>query len=118
MEISPVKPVALSLFSGPIGKRESDSESNVSNYTSSSSDASSLYPRGARTEHIMELANGKNRPWAMFRVFSSARSPEQIPLFYEGESITGSVELILQNSDPIHSISITVFTVPLLAYVT
>lgn len=50
-------------------------------------------PARTFTEHVYHLLNGKNRPWATFKLQSAARSPESIPVFLEGDMITGKFEL-------------------------
>ncbi|KAF5346155.1 hypothetical protein D9758_009962 [Tetrapyrgos nigripes] len=57
-----------------------------------------------KTEHIVELSNisgiggatsKKSKPWAVLKIYSSARSSKSLPVFLEGDKITGSLTLDL-----------------------
>jgi hypothetical protein len=70
-------------------------------------------PPQERAQHSYELGN-KGRPWAKLCMESSARSSEQMPMFYEDEPIAGSLVLSLEKEDSITAISITVSMIHLL----
>lgn len=60
------------------------------------------------TDHVYELTKTKNRPWATLNLRSGARSPQQMPTFFEDEPIAGTVALSLEKEDSITAISISV----------
>jgi hypothetical protein len=61
-----------------------------------------------RVEHIYQLGSSKNKPWATLKLFSSANSPKQLPTFFQGEQIIGSVEMSLEKGDNLRSVSVSV----------
>ena len=65
-----------------------------------------------RVGHVFTLANGRSKPWATLKLLSSATSSERLPTYYQREPIVGSLELNLEKSDAIMSISATVSKVP------
>jgi hypothetical protein len=52
--------------------------------------------------------HNKNTPWLTLTVQSSASCSKNLPKFFEGKDVTGSVALKLLNGDTIHSISVSV----------
>ena len=60
------------------------------------------------TEHIYQLTEGKNRPWATLKVHSSAKSPQSLPTFFGKEPISAVLELQAEKGDSIHEITATV----------
>jgi len=50
----------------------------------------------------------KNKPWLTLTLLSSAGSSKNIPKFFEGKDVIGSVALKLHNADTIHSVSVSV----------
>lgn len=60
------------------------------------------------TEHIFELKSKKSKPWATLKLLSSARNPDQLPTYIEGDSIGGSLGLSLDHPDHILRITATV----------
>lgn len=68
-------------------------------------------PQTARrdtTEHVFDLRNKHNKPWATMTIMSSARGPEHLPTYLEGDRIKGSFKLDLDHPDAILSITVTV----------
>jgi hypothetical protein len=65
-------------------------------------------PRREPTEHVFELLEGKSKPWATLKVYSSAKSSKSLPTFFEKESITGLLELTVEKGDGIQAITATV----------
>ena len=61
-----------------------------------------------RAHHVFELTGTRGRPWATLQLNSSARATAKIPTFFEDEPIVGSVDLDLDNQDPIQSVTVTV----------
>ncbi|OBZ76034.1 hypothetical protein A0H81_03080 [Grifola frondosa] len=59
-------------------------------------------------EHRYQLLNSKGRPWLILKVLSNAPTPNNLPNFFEGDAINGTVELNLEREDTAKSISITV----------
>jgi hypothetical protein len=60
-----------------------------------------------RAEHAYHLTNSKNKPWATLKFQSAARCPEHVPILFEGDVITGTLELDVQK-DHVLEISIVV----------
>ena len=48
------------------------------------------------------------RPWATLRLASRARASNHVPYFYQGETISGSVNLTLEKEDNIRAVEIEV----------
>jgi len=71
-------------------------------------------PSSPRTEHVFELSNKKKGTWAKLKLLSGARSPKQLPIYFEGENITGTIELDLTIPDAIHCIYVLVSRVSVL----
>lgn len=69
---------------------------------------SHVAPSRDRAQHTYELMNSKNRPWAKLTLDSSARSSQQIPTFFEDDSIAGTVALNLDKVDSITAITVSI----------
>lgn len=59
-------------------------------------------------EHIYQLTEGKSRPWATLKIYSSAKSAKSLPTFLGREPIKGSLEVQAEKGDSIHQITATV----------
>lgn len=59
------------------------------------------------TEHSYHLSNGKSN-WATLKLQSAARTSQALPLYFEGDAITGSVELNGLEKEQITEISLVV----------
>lgn len=57
------------------------------------------------TEHVYNLSSGKEKPWAILKLQSIAKSPDSIPIFLEGDEMVGSFEL---NVSKEHIIEVTI----------
>jgi hypothetical protein len=80
-------------------------------YSRRSRRASRLHVRTTppqKTNHVFELSNSKNRPWATLSVQSCARSTQQMPTFFEDEPIAGTVALNLEKEDSITAVTVSV----------
>lgn len=64
--------------------------------------------RTGRTEHTYTINNTNEHPWMTLKVKSWASSKNSLPVFIEGQSIEGIVELDLRKSDSINAINVTV----------
>ena len=67
------------------------------------------------TKHITQLLlnpNDKNsRPWITLTLFSNARETKALPVYVEGEKITGSVDMDVEGGgDNIHTVRVIVST--------
>ncbi|KAJ7077161.1 hypothetical protein B0H15DRAFT_862621 [Mycena belliarum] len=70
------------------------------------SQRSSLVPRRIMTEHQYHLTSaGSKPPWATLKVISRASTPSDVPIFLEGDKITGSFTVDLGGSDHITCVS-------------
>lgn len=70
-----------------------------------------LHPPAIRrepTEHIFQLTEGKNRTWASLKMYSSAKSAQSLPTFFEKEPIRAVLEVQAEKGDSIHQITATV----------
>lgn len=69
-----------------------------------------LQPYAVRepTEHVFHLVDGKSKPWASLKVFSSAKSSHLLPTFFERENVAGSVEFNLEKGDSIQAVTVSV----------
>ena len=61
-----------------------------------------------RTEHVYSLTNSHGADWATLRVHSGAKKPTQLPAFFEGDSINGSLSLKLDKDDHITAVKVMV----------
>lgn len=77
-------------------------------YTRRNTLAQPVAPIRDPTEHVYPLLDGKAKPWATLKVYSSAKSPKSLPTFFEKEHINCSVEINADKGDSIHAISATV----------
>jgi hypothetical protein len=62
---------------------------------------------GHRTEHVFQFTNNKTKQ-ATLKLISSAKTPQNLPTYFENEPITGTLDLDLAKGDPILSVHITV----------
>jgi hypothetical protein len=60
------------------------------------------------TTHETTANTSKGTPWLTLKVRSRARNPTQLPQFWEGDTITGSVDLDLQKPESIVGVTISV----------
>lgn len=60
------------------------------------------------TEHVYPLTEGRNRPWATLKIYSSAKSTKSLPTFFEKEPVNASLEIHAEKSESIHQITATV----------
>jgi len=60
------------------------------------------------TEHVCQLTEGKNRPWATLKIYSSAKSTKSLPTFFEKEPVNATLEIHAEKSESIHQITATV----------
>ena len=77
---------------------------------SSVNPGSRLSAQGGLTEHVYSLTTSKDVPWVKLKVNSRARSPSHLPSFFEGEGVSGVVQLSLEREDSLKAISVTVGT--------
>ena len=64
--------------------------------------------RRIRTEHIYTINNADGTPWLYLKLKSWASSANSLPLFIEGQTIKGDVDLDLKKSDSISAIVVNV----------
>lgn len=100
--LSPPRYRRLSSRPGPVPQ----SDSELPPYTRRTFDAPTSHRD--RTEHLYDLMNSKNKPWATLKLLSSAKSSNLLPTFFQGEDVTGSVVLNLQKEDPIQAVTVSV----------
>ena len=68
----------------------------------------------ARTEHTYNICSGlKNKPWAAFRIFTDppvgvVQKHQKLPRFSGGDNIAGLIELTLDSSQTLNSITVSV----------
>ncbi|KAJ7227395.1 hypothetical protein GGX14DRAFT_348124 [Mycena pura] len=59
------------------------------------------------TEHQYHLSSRRSKPpWATLKVFSRSPTPAQLPTFFEGDRITGSLALNLEQTETITCVSV------------
>ncbi|KAG6812365.1 hypothetical protein H0H92_003176 [Tricholoma furcatifolium] len=75
-------------------------------YTRRNTLAQLVVPREP-TEHVYFLTE-KNRPFVTLKLYSSAKSPNSLPTFFEKENINGSLEINADRGDSIHAVTATV----------
>ena len=56
------------------------------------------------TEHMYHLKDS-NRDWVTLKLHSSAKSSRSLPIYFEGENISGSLQINAEKGDSIHSIT-------------
>lgn len=61
-----------------------------------------------RQAHTYTLQNGNKPPWATLHVLSWAPTAKSLPVFFEGQTIEGSVDLDLPKPENIKAITISV----------
>lgn len=61
-----------------------------------------------RQSHEISLQNANKHKWAALRFRSWAPSPKSLPVFFEGQKISGQVELDLPKPESIKSINLSV----------
>lgn len=64
-------------------------------------------PPRAPVEHAYYLHNTSGLPWAALRITSNAASDRFLPSYYEGQTISGRVELTLPKPESLHSVTVT-----------
>lgn len=65
--------------------------------------------RPVLTEHRYHLSSRRSKPpWATLKVFSRSPTPAQLPTFFEGDKITGSLALNLEQTETITCVSVVV----------
>lgn len=57
-------------------------------------------------QHSYSLHGSKNNPWATLTLASNVSDPRFLPAYYQGQTISGSVSLMLTKPESIHSISL------------
>ncbi|KAF8623717.1 hypothetical protein AX17_007414 [Amanita inopinata Kibby_2008] len=60
------------------------------------------------TEHIYQLTEGKSRPWATLKLYSSAKSAKSLPTFFEKDLINASFDIYAEKGDSIQQITAVV----------
>ena len=60
------------------------------------------------TEHRYQLEDSKGRPWLWLTVKSRSREARQLPLFFDRDTITGSVEVDLDKAEGSKGVLISV----------
>ncbi|TDL25703.1 hypothetical protein BD410DRAFT_604749 [Rickenella mellea] len=63
--------------------------------------------RRSPVEHSFSLFSARNQPWATLKVSSNAPSVRFLPSYFEGQSISGNINLDLCKPDAIQSVSVT-----------
>lgn len=61
-----------------------------------------------RSEHVYHLLNGADKPWLTLRVLSWAPSEKHLPVFIEGETINGLVEMNLEKTENVKQVAVYV----------
>lgn len=56
------------------------------------------------TEHTF-LLKENSRNWVTLKLYSDAKSPKSLPLYFEGEGIVGSLAINAEKGDSVHSIT-------------
>lgn len=63
---------------------------------------------GSKTEHVFSLNNSKGKPWLSLVVKSRAPSVKALPVFLDGDAITGEVRVALDKAESAKAVSIGV----------
>lgn len=63
---------------------------------------------GSKTEHVFSLNNSKGKPWLSLVVTSRAPSVKALPVFLDGDAITGEVRVALDKAESAKAVSIGV----------
>ncbi|KAF4596561.1 hypothetical protein EYR40_007742 [Pleurotus pulmonarius] len=64
--------------------------------------------QAARSEHVVSLQGSKGHKWLSLYVNSRAATAASLPLLFQGDSVTGRVELDLQKEETIKAIVVSV----------
>lgn len=56
------------------------------------------------TEHTF-LLKDNSRNWVTLKLYSDAKSPKSLPLYFEGKGIVGSLAINAEKGDSVHSIT-------------
>ena len=70
--------------------------------------AASSSSAASRTEHTYSLNNSKGKPWLTLVIKSRAPSPKALPVFYEGDVISGTVSVSLDKPESSKGVTIAV----------
>lgn len=63
---------------------------------------------GSKTEHVFALNNSKGKPWLSLVVTSRAPTVKALPVFLDGDAITGEVRVALDKAESAKAVSIGV----------
>lgn len=63
---------------------------------------------GSKTEHVFSLNNSKGKPWLSLFVTSRAPTVKALPVFLDGDAITGEVRVALDKAESAKAVSIGV----------
>lgn len=69
-----------------------------------------------RSEHVYHLLNGADKPWLTLRVLSWAPTEKHSPVFIEGETINGLVEMNLEKAENVKQVVVYVCVYLLCTY--
>lgn len=61
----------------------------------------------APTEHTYSLYDSRNVPWATLKLASTAVSPRYLPSYFEGQTITGAIDLNFAKPEAIQAVTVT-----------
>ena len=61
-----------------------------------------------RTEHEFFIRNNKAKPWLTLKLYSRATEVKFLPVYCDGDSVTGEVILDLESDEKTKGISFTV----------
>lgn len=61
-----------------------------------------------QVEHVYSLNNSKDKPWVILKVNSWSPSAKSLPMFLDGDIITGSVEISLDKPESAKGVTIGV----------
>jgi hypothetical protein len=61
----------------------------------------------ALVEHRLELLNRNAHPWLVLKLSSNAATPTSRPLYFQGATVSGSVELSLPKEESLYGITVT-----------
>lgn len=88
----------------PVARTRLQTSSRRSSVISAATASSSRGP----VEHCFSLYDSKNVPWATLRLQSHSSSARFLPSYFEGQPISGRVDLNLSKPETIHGVSIIV----------
>lgn len=77
-------------------------------YTQPGSSTGHEHVSRERQIHTYHLQNGNKVPWATLRMKSRAPSARSLPIYFEGQSVTGQVELDLRKPERIKAVIVSV----------